>query len=261
MSPFPTTATTAAARRVTGRRRNAGPAAAALSLLAAVACAPDRGPSTEADMAGETVFSADAGPGWRPLFDGRTTAGWRGFRMDTVPSGWQVVDGALVRVAAAGDLITVERFRNFELALEWRVEPGGNSGIFFRVTEELDHVWESGPEFQVLDDERHADGMLPETSAGSNYALHAPLHHVVRPAGEWNAARILVDGDRVEHGLNGERVVAYRLFSEDWEGRVAASKFRTMPRYGRVPVGHIALQDHGDRVEYRDIRIRVLPDD
>jgi hypothetical protein len=196
--------------------------------------------------------------GWRRLFDGRTTEGWRGFRRDAMPAGWQVVDGALTRVAAGGDIITTEQFGSFELALEWKVAPGGNSGIFFNVTEDADYVWQTGPEYQILDDVGHRDGHTPETSAGSNYALHAPATAAAKPAGEWNSTRLLVRGDRVEHWLNGGLIVSYELGSDEWKALVAASKFRDMPGYGRARRGHIALQDHGDPVAFRNIRIRSL---
>ncbi len=131
----------------------------------------------------------------------------------------------------------------------------------YRVAEapELETVWQSGPEYQVLDDARHPDGRRPETSAGACYGLYPAPRGVVRPAGEWNEARIGVQGNHVEHWLNGQRVVSYELRSGDWEERVRRSKFATMPRYGREPRGHIALQDHGDRVAYRNIRIRLFP--
>lgn len=208
-----------------------------------------------------TLTPEERAAGWRLLFDGETTAGWRGFKSDSIPSGWQVVDGSLTRVAPAGDLITVEQFESFELELEWQVEPGGNSGVFFHVmeTDGSQYVYETGPEMQVLDNARHADGQQPETSAGSNFALHGPVRDVSRPAGEWNQARLVVDGTRVEHWLNGVKIVDYELYSPDWEERVAASKFGAMEDYGRFRSGHIALQDHGDRVAYRNIKIRVLP--
>jgi Domain of Unknown Function (DUF1080) len=201
-----------------------------------------------------------AEPGWRSLFDGRTADQWRAYRGDRLPAGWQVVDGALTRVARAGDIVTREQFQDFELTLEWKVEPGGNSGIFYRVAEapELKTVWQSGPEFQVLDDARHRDGRHPETSAGACYGLYPAPPGVVRPAGDWNEARIVVEGAHVEHWLNGRRVVSYELGSRDWEERVRRSKFAGLPRYGREPRGHIALQDHGDRVAYRNIRIRPV---
>ncbi len=194
--------------------------------------------------------------GFRLLFDGTGTDGWRGYRRPDVPRGWQVVDGCLVRTGPAGDIITVEQFDSFELRLEWKIEPGGNSGIFYCVTEDGDWVWETGPEFQILDNEGHADGLEPSTMAGANYALHAPPWDASYRAGSFNTARIVVHGDHVEHWLNGELQVSYELGSPDWEARVARSKFGAMPLYGRARRGHIALQDHGDKVWFRTIRIR-----
>jgi hypothetical protein len=204
--------------------------------------------------------SQDRAAGWRPLFDGKTTTGWRGFKSQTMPGGWQVIDGALTRVAQAGDIVSDDEFQDFELELEWKVAPGGNSGIFYRVSEasELEYVWQSGPEMQVLDDARHKDGQRPETSAGACYGLYPAPRGVVHPAGEWNQVRIVVQGNHVEHWLNGRKIVEYQLGSPDWQERVRLSKFAEMPRYGREPRGHLALQDHGDWVAYRNIRIRVL---
>jgi hypothetical protein len=225
-----------------------------VAALSAVLCSC----ATHDASAQNMLTEQERAEGWRLLFDGRTTDGWRGFRQAAMPAGWRVEDGALTRAAPAGDIVTVDQFGSFELALEWRVAPGGNSGIFFHVTEDADHVWQTGPEYQILDDEGHRDGLLPETSAGSNYALHAPAVAAARPAGEWNSARLVVRGDHVEHWLNGERIVAYELGSPEWEALVAASKFRDMPAYGRARRGHIALQDHGDLVAYRNLRIREL---
>ena len=196
--------------------------------------------------------------GWKLLFDGNTTAGWRGFKQQTAPDGWQAVDGALTRVGRGRDLITVDQYGSFELQLEWKVDPGGNSGIMFRVSEAEDATYHTGPEVQVLDNAGHADGKGPLTSAGSCYGLYAPSKDVSHPPGRWNAARLIVNGNRVQHWMNGTQIVQYELLSPDWEKRVLASKFKQWPNYGRVPRGHIALQDHGDRVAYRNIKIRVL---
>lgn len=210
--------------------------------------------------AGAVLTDAERAEGWRVLFDGSSVDAWRGYRKPAMPAGWQTIDGSLVLTAAgAGDIITREQFRNFDLRLDWKVAPGGNSGIFYRATEEGNYIWQSASEMQVLDDERHADGKSQLTSAGSNFALYPVPRGVSRPAGEWNAARLLVNGNRVEHWLNGVKVVEYELGSPEWETRVRASKFATMPLYGRAPRGHIGLQDHGDRVEFRNIRVRVLP--
>jgi hypothetical protein len=194
---------------------------------------------------------------WRPLFDGQTTAGWRGYRRADCPSGWQVVDGALTRVAEAGDLVTIDEYQDFELEFEWRVAPGANSGVMFRVTEDHEAPWETGPEYQVLDDAAHPD-LDPRNSAGANYAMHAPEGKVVRPAGEWNQARILVSGPHVEHWLNGVKIVSYELWSSDWKARVQQCKWKERPDYGQRARGRIALQDHGDRVAFRNLRVRRL---
>lgn len=205
-----------------------------------------------------TLTEQERAEGWRLLFDGRTTEGWRGYRGEATPAGWQAVDGTLARVAAATDIVTVEQFADFELALDWMVAPGGNSGIMFRVVETADPAYHTGPEFQILDNAAHPDGQSPLTSTGSNYALHAPVKDVARPAGEWNSARLVVRGNHVEHWLNGTMIVTYELGSADWQRLVAGSKFRDMPGYGRARRGHIALQDHGDAVAFRNIRLRLL---
>ena len=227
-------------------------AAAVLVLLPAVA------PALSA-QAPNTLTSAERAAGWRLLFDGKTTAGWRGFKMDSLPSGWQVVNGALTRVAAAGDIVTREQFRDFELSLEWNVAPGGNSGIFYRASEDGDAIYWTAPEMQVLDDARHPDGKSRLTAAGSAFGLYPAPALVVKPAGEWNQVRLLVKGHHVEHWLSGVKVVEYELLSPDWEARVKASKFAPHPHYGRNAKGYIGLQDHGDRVAYRTIKILVLP--
>ena len=207
-----------------------------------------------------SCMSAQTNSDWISLFDGKTASAWRGYLKPDLPAGWEVVDGALTRVAAGGDIITKDQFESFELELEWKIAPGGNSGIFFHVREDtsLSHVYVSGPEFQILDNAAHRDGLDPRTSAGSNYALHAPARDVTKKPGEWNHVRIIVNGGHVEHWLNGQKLLEYELWSDDWTQRVAASKFKTMPHYGKSKTGHIALQDHGDWVAYRNIRIRRI---
>ncbi|HET6201730.1 MAG TPA: DUF1080 domain-containing protein [Planctomycetota bacterium] len=205
-----------------------------------------------------TLTEAEKAAGWRLLFDGKTTAGWRGFRKEKCPDGWKAVDGALSRVDKADDIVTEEEFGDFELSLEWKIAKGGNSGIFFGVTEDHDTVWQTGPEFQILDNAGHKDGGNTMTSAGSNYALHAPAKDATRPVGEWNEARIRVEGAKVEHWLNGVKLLEYELGSPEWKALVAASKFASMPDYGTRKKGRIALQDHGDAVSYRSIKIRPL---
>ena len=206
-----------------------------------------------------TLTDAERAEGWKLLFDGTSMAGWRGYGKTAMPdSGWSVVDGAITRTGRGGDIVATDSYRNFELALEWKVPPGGNSGVFYRALESKDPIYYSAPEMQVLDDAGHVDGKNPLTSAGAAYGLYAPPRGVVKPAGEWNAARIVARGNHVEHWLNGQKVVDYELGSPDWTAKVQASKFKDWPRYGKSARGHIGLQDHGDTVSFRNIRIREL---
>ena len=209
-----------------------------------------------------TLSPEERAAGWTLLFDGTTTAGWRGFKQQSCPDGWRPVDGALTRVAKAGDIITVKQYANFELTFDWKIAKNGNSGVFFHVAEapDLGTVFMTGPEYQLLDNEGHPDGRNgPDRWAGANYALHAPAKNTVRAVGEWNESRILVNGPHVEHWLNGAKVVEYELWSQDWKDRVAKSKFKAMPRYGLEKTGYIALQDHGNEVAFRNMKIKTLP--
>jgi len=207
-----------------------------------------------------TLTEEEKAQGWRLLFDGKATEGWIGFRKDHVPDGWQAQDGCLVRVEKAGDIVTEAMFDNFELALEWKISEAGNSGIFFRVTDKHDTVWQTGHEMQIIDNDRHPDGRNPMTMVNSCYALYPPKDDkdYCVPVGEWNQVRILADGGHVEYWCNGEKVVEYDIGSEDWTRRVGDSKFAEFEGFGVKPRGRIALQDHGDRVAFRNIKIRPL---
>jgi hypothetical protein len=229
---------------------------AAVSLPALPACAQVA--VSQAAAAHNTLTERERAEGWRLLFDGRTTEGWRNFRGQGLRDGWQVVDGTLSRVGPGGDIVTVDQYDSFELTLDWKIERRGNSGVFFHVQETSGSVWHTGPEMQILDDDAHPDGRTPLTSVGSNYALHAPSSKAANPIGEWNSARLIVRGRQVEQWLNGTRVVQYELGSPEWERLVAASKFSEHAGYGRAGRGHIALQDHGDPVSFRNIKIRPL---
>jgi hypothetical protein len=196
--------------------------------------------------------------GWTQLFDGeQASSAWRGYRKDELPAGWVVRDGALVR-QGGGDIVTREQFDDFDLYVDWKVEKGGNSGIFFNGGEEGGAIWETAPEMQILDNAGHSDGVSALQSAGANYALHAPPVDSSRGAGKWNRVRIRVQGDHVQYWLNGQKTADYVIGSDDWKARVAGSKFTYMPMYGTKSKGHIGLQDHGDPVSFRNIRIRRL---
>ena len=194
--------------------------------------------------------------GWRSLLSGDVASHWRGYRQKTLPPGWAVVDGALTRTGEAGDIITREQFADFELTLEYNLAPGANSGVFFRVVEDDPVIWHEAPEIQVIDNAR--TDLRPEQTTGANYDLHAPSRDATKPAGQWNELRVLVKGNHVEQWVNGTKVVEYELGSSDWKRRVQASKFKEFPRFGTARRGHIGLQDHGDRVAYRNIRVRGL---
>jgi len=215
-----------------------------------------------AQQAHNTLTDAERAAGWQLLFDGTTTKGWRNYRADTLSSGWQAVDGTLTRVRRGGDIITTEQFTNFELVLEWKLNPDGppgNSGIFYRASEEPMVIYMGAAEMQILDNARHGDGRSELTSSGANYALYGVPHSAAKPVGEWNSVRIIANGNHVEHWFNGAKVVEFELDSPDWKARVAASKFKDWPLYAKARTGHIGLQEHGSVVAFRNIKIRRLP--
>lgn len=205
-----------------------------------------------------TLTAQEKAAGWKLLFDGTSAAGWRAYGADSMPSGWQAVDGSLTRVSRAADIITKEQFGDFELTLDWKVEPRGNSGLFYRAVEGLEWIYHGAPEYQILDDAGHRDGQNRLTSAGSNYGLYGAPRGVVKPAGEWNSSRIVASGAHVEHWLNGQKVVEYEQGSTEWVKLVEGAKFKAWPQYGKAMKGHIGLQEHGGRVEFRNIKIREI---
>ena len=204
------------------------------------------------------LTAAERAAGWQLLFDGNSLEGWRGYNSEFMPTGGSVENGMLTRTGPGGDIITEQQFGDFELYLEWLVGPGGNSGVLFRAVEGQEEVYHGAPEMQILDDAGHPDGRSPLTSAGSNYGLHGAPHGIVKSAGEWNSSRIVVVNNQVEHWLNGDKVVEYELGSADWLRRVANSKFAQWPEYGRASRGHIGIQDHGDRVSFRNLKVREI---
>jgi len=203
-----------------------------------------------------SLSDEEAKTGWKLLFDGKTTEGWRNYgKPDGEVKNWKVANGAITRVSGGGDLITVGKYEHFDFIIEFSMPKPTNSGIIFRAAETDKPSYATGPEIQVLG-EMKAGG---KTSAGSCYALYAPTKDVLKPIGEWNELRLTIHPDnKVEHFMNGEKVCEYQIGSDDWNERVAASKFSKMPGFGTVSKGHICLQDHGGEVWYRNIRIREL---
>lgn len=205
------------------------------------------------------LTAAELAKGWRLLFDGSTLQGWRNYRSKAILPGWRVEGNCLTLDGYGGDIITNETFENFELSYEWRISPGGNSGVFYNVVEGSNpKIWQTGPEMQVLDNDLSPDARNPTHQAGAAYDLFAPRVRAVLPVGRFNKARIIVNRGHVQHWLNGKLVVEYDLWSPAWRAAVAASKFADLPGYGLARSGHIALQDHGDRVWFRNIKVRRL---
>jgi hypothetical protein len=234
-----------------------------LALLA-FACTP-MGNSTPASSSstasGATPLTAEqrAG-GWRSLFDGTSTAAWRGYKEQGVPAGWSIVDGVLTKSGSVGDIMTRDQFGNFELALDWKLSKGGNAGVFYRGTEEYDHIYWSAPEYQLLDDANHPDGQSRLTSAGADYGLYPSPAGVVKPADQWNSTLIVAKGNTIQHWLNGQKLLEYEISSPDWTAKVKASKFLAYPHYGLAPKGYISIQgDHDGALSIRNVRIRELP--
>ena len=202
------------------------------------------------------------------LFDGKDTSAWRGYKQEAFPAkGWIVSDGILStdpKVASADrvDIMTREKFKDFDLELEWRISPGGNSGVFFGAAETDGPVWHTAPEMQILDDDRHPDanrGVGGNRRAGTLYdLLPANANKRLKPVGEFNKARITVRNNQVTHYLNGKKILEYTLGSPEMNRILAASKFKDLPRFAREPEGHIALQHHGEEVSFRNIRIKRL---
>lgn len=224
---------------------------AALLMLSAAALAADTKPE---------LSDAEKKDGWTLLFDGSTSSGWKKIGGKSFPDkGWKVEDGCLhlAKKGGGGDLVTVDAYENFEFYFEWKTADGTNSGMKYRVADVPGAAF--GPEYQILDDATHTDGKNAKTSTGSLYQIYAPNEKKkLKPIGEFNSSKVVVNGNHAEHWLNGEKVVEYEFFSDEWKAGVAASKFKNNEKYGKPAKGHIALQDHGDEVWFRNIKIRVL---
>ena len=209
--------------------------------------------------------------GWVLMFNGKTTDGWRGYNLTAFPEkGWVIEEGTLKVIGSSkgeagggGDLLYDKKFRNFELSLEWKVSEGGNSGIFY-LAQEIpgEPVWKSAPEMQILDNEKHPDAKLGvdgNRAAGSLYDLIPGDLQAVKPAGEWNKVKILVYKGTVVHYVNGKQVLEYHLWTEDWKKMVLNSKFKDYDAFlNTAEEGYIVLQDHGDDVWFRNIKIKGL---
>jgi len=208
------------------------------------------------------LTAADRAVGWTSLFNGSDMDQWRVYKENGV-RGWKVENGDMVALGLEGksaDIITRDTFGNMELYLEWNISAGGNSGIFFNVREEDEYptVYYSGPEYQLLDDAGYEGKVTEKQLTGSNYDMEGPSKKVVKPAGQWNSSRIILDQGHVEHWLNGKQVVSYDIGSEKWKAQRSDSKWKDMKSYAAYPSGHIALQDHGKEIRFRNLKVRRL---
>jgi hypothetical protein len=227
--------------------------AAILGILLAHACPPA---ASAAEAAPNTLTPEEQQAGWKLLFDGKTSDGWRNYKSKTIGDGWKVIDGALTRIGSGGDIVTVDQYDNFELSLEYKIAPAGNSGIMFRVTEDFATPWQTGPEVQILDNKEGAD---PQKS-GWLYELYKADVDATKPAGQWNRVRIVITPKKSEVYMNGVKYYEFVVGGRDWNERVAKSKFKDMPKFGKASKGYIDLQDHGAEVAFRGIKIRPLPE-
>lgn len=212
------------------------------------------------------LSKAEESQGWKLLFDGQTTTGWRSYNANGIGAAWKVQDGALymdntiTTKEDRGDIITNDQFENFEFSIEWKIDSCGNSGIFYNVVEDPQYnaVYLTGPEMQVLDNTCHPDAKIDKHRAGDLYDLIRVGKETVKPAGEWNQARIVSKKGKYEFWLNGTKTVQFTMHDKNWDTMVANSKFKTWKDFGKAKKGHIALQDHGDKVWFRNIKIREL---
>lgn len=194
-----------------------------------------------------------------PLFDGKTLTGWTLADGKPITAGWQAEDGVLHRAGKGGDIYTAKEYGNFDFSFEWKIAPGSNSGVKYRMAL-YGKAW-LGPEYQVLDDDKHPDAKLRDgrRKTAALYDLYvANDKKMLKPVGEWNSSRIVAKGSKIEHWLNGKLVLQYDTASEDFKAQVAGSKFAKTPTFNQNPTGRIQLQDHGDEVWFRNLTIKEL---
>lgn len=252
------------------------------ALLAAMACGnpsstESTGDSTAAttdtaaaatavtdSVALNTLTDAEKADGWKLLFNGQSLDGWRIYKNKTSNS-WVVEDGILHCLGSEtdksdkrGDLITTDKYENFELTTDWKIAPKGNSGILYMVTEEFDAPYLSGPEYQLIDDENFPEKLEDWQKTGANYAMGAPLVAAAKPVGEWNQTRIVVNKGHVEHWLNGQKTAEYDMSSPEWKKEKAAGKWKDAKGYGATRNGYISLQDHGSEIWFKNVKVKSL---
>ncbi len=230
-------------------------------------------PATEpldARCAARNVLTpAEKSAGWQLLFDGRSMGGWHGYNTQETKS-WTIDDCSLKTSGTEGnygsdrrpDLVTDQEYTNFELSLDWKASKGGNSGVMYGVVEDpkYDAPWKTGPEYQLIDDAGFPRPLEPSQKAGSNYAMQPPddAQKMLKPVGEWNTTRIVVNGSHVEHWLNGKKILEFERWTPEWNALRDSGKWKDAPDYGKAKTGRIALQDHGSIFWFRNVKIRPI---
>ena len=221
-------------------------------------------------MQDNTLSSQEKEQGWRLLFDGKSTQGWHSYGYGSVGKAWNIVDGSLHLDVAnkkdwpaneSKDILTNDEYDNFHLKADWKLAKKGNSGIIFYVHEDkkkYPNTYETGPEMQVLDNAGHSDAKIPKHRAGDLYDLISSSSEPVKPAEEWNHAEIMCKNGKLDFYLNGVHIVSTQLWNDNWKKLIANSKFKSMPDFGTFKKGKIALQEHGEEVWFKNIKIRKL---
>lgn len=211
-----------------------------------------------------TLTDAEKKAGWKLLFDGKTLNGWKMYQSKPADC-WGAKDGELYCKGSAtdksdlrADIITAEQYENYELSVDWKIAPGGNSGIIYHVTEEYPASYQSGPEYQLIDDEGYPGKLEDWQKTGSDYAMYTATSRPTKPVGEYNTSKIVVKGAHREYWLNGVKVVEFEAWSDDWNKRKSIGKWKDTPGYGMAKKGYICLQDHGSGVWFKNIKIRKL---
>lgn len=216
----------------------------------------------EAPAADNTLTEAEKAEGWMLLFDGQSTEGWRGYNQDSLPATWSVSEGTLLTSGQGGDIVYANQpFENFDLYLEWKIEEAGNSGIFYHILEgeQYHAMYENAPEYQLLDDIGFPAELLPNQYTGADYGMYVPAEdRPVKAAGEWNSSRIQFTPEKATYWLNGEEMLSFEPWSDDWQMRKEVGKWKDFPDYGVAKSGLIGLQDHGSKIWFKNIKIRPL---
>ncbi|MBK7807993.1 MAG: DUF1080 domain-containing protein [Saprospiraceae bacterium] len=229
-----------------------------------IACKPNKSGEKSSTQEDNILTEQETSAGWKLLFDGKTLEGWRMYQ-NKAADAWDVKDGELYckgsktdKSDLRADIITTDQFENYELSIDWKISPEGNSGIMYHVTEEFEAAYLSGPEYQLIDDEGFPEKLEDWQKTASDYAMYTATSRPTNPVGQYNTSKIVVNGAHREYWLNGVKVLEFEAWTPDWENRKATGKWKDTPGYGVAKKGHICLQDHGGGVWFKNIKIRKL---